>query len=270
MLFLSSLTGSSAETQEIYLSVTIDENVTEYEKGIDKEYVFRDSRDFSDEFHALVHCEIVDYGVDDGSGELLRNLSERKRPMTLDLDWQAPWTSLTMRGWFFGDAGGIEFLGNGLKARLRLVGPKKATPLGLHQDLLLEGFGLEEGNKRLALFCYFSAAECIISNEIDEYKKTIPSELHYSLERLGIKDKLKIAARDALRTENLAQVEIWGEASSALDDTVRIRNQIAHPREGCDVSAEDVDRAFLAFQLIYSMLVDGHSKAGDIIRAHAQ
>lgn len=267
---VASLVHATTKEEVRYLHTQIDESKTSYEKGVDKDYVFEDTEEFSSEFASLVDCEILDYGVDDTTGTLRRDVygRGRGREMSLDIEWSAPSTRVALRGAFFGEAGSFENLGDGLKAKFKLVGVPAHHVPALYEDLILEGFCMEAINRRLALFCYFSATECVLIDLIGAVKNTVPQELHNQLERLSIPDKIRIVGRASVPGGDLTKIELWSLMLESVKKTADIRNKIAHPRTPYNVTESDLDQAFLAFLLFHSILVHKRLKASEVIRMY--
>ena len=138
---------------------------------------------------------------------------------------------------------------------LEIFGLKAAdlTDLKLYQELLLEGYLLEiEKSYRMAFFSYFTAIEAYVSETLESIKENLFPELHEPLENLQLDHKVRIIARDSLKTNDLNSIKFWGEFAGLLRDLKNKRNNIAHGKSKEVISIEVVNDCFACLLVLIS------------------
>lgn len=262
---LSFLTGSVTEFISKDLRLDIDESITPFEKGIIKDYAINEVHYFDEDYDYLISVCLDNYGhlLDGGSYSTRYNDGE----LTLDIDSiDHKSCSVNVKGKLYGNIGQDSFNGN--EVRYQVVGIKSGNlaTLKTEQQLVLEGERLyDESNYKMAFFMFFSAVESIINFHAAAYASKIHSELHYSLEYLSLDNKLRLTAKEALKTSDLGSVNVWSKVMETFNSSKDKRNLIAHGKPA-EINEEDVDGIYFSLLLITSILNYGLSTFNDINR----
>lgn len=257
--------GISVENIDKSLSLENDDS-TPFEKSIEKHYSIIEKIDLSDEFKHLLSVEIVDYGVeidgfdDDDDAELYKNLGGNEQsPLNLEINHvNYKDSEILIRGGFFGDL--LMASAYYPKINLSVVGLEKSTydNFDLYKTLIYEAYILEKNNDfKVSFFTYFSAIESLISIYIIDYSNKIHKELHHALEHLSLDEKIRIVAKEIFNTEDLSQIQLWGELMSKFKNVKSMRNEIAHASSKIEIKKDDIDNVFFCFCTLYAVTNHG-------------
>ncbi|MHA7685080.1 hypothetical protein [Cupriavidus sp. PET2-C1] len=228
-------------------SVDPDYDFNTYEGFTEKEYFIRDAADLKDEFKYVFDVELEDYGYD-FDGELLKEKNnEGTGRLSLQLNRRSLRSlAIELEGSIFGSGADFGGMHDDPVAELVVIGVDSQQRLELFEELLLEAYSLElEVNHRVSFFTYFTAIEAFATALLKPVQDSIPAELHDALERLQLDDKLRIVAKEAFNTVDLASIKIWGDFCGLFRSLKEKRNQIAHGQGIVSVNQSDVDDVFL-------------------------
>lgn len=245
------------------LHLNLQENVTPFDRGNHQDCALYESFDFSKEYKYLCEVELRDYGIsDDHAGpddEHIRDLGDYKRS---ELSYEISEVNeknrvIKLTGSLYGDIMEISARGNwGAVFDIAGITVKDAGELTIFQELLIEAYSLEgQGNLKLALFTYFSAFESLVASTLENYRVTIPVELHYALEHLSLDQKVRVTARTLQFPHlDLESIPLWAALMEPLSTVKSIRNKIAHAKEKVEVTQEEVDQCFLCISIFHSFI----------------
>jgi len=238
------------------LLIKPDFDISSYEGPVDKEYALREEIDLSNKYKYIFDVNLEDFGylVEDddtlykekgnsGEGRInyqIDNINNRERIVRL-------------KGVLFGSGYdiGSEFLDT--IAELNIIGLSydDSVDLKLYQELLLEGHLLElEKSFRMSFFSYFTAIEAFVSESLENIKINIPTELHDSLERLSLDDKVRILAKERFETSDFIKIKLWGQFSGLLKSIKDKRNKIAHGKCNIEITQDDVTNCFICASVL--------------------
>jgi len=241
--------------ERVRLSLYPDSNLNKYDGLTDKEYFLTEELNLSETYQLIFRVDLKDFGyIVDGYEELWREKDDGglgKLHFQIDkVDYRE--RKVRLNGSLFGNS---EDLDSKAAADIEIFGLKAAdlTDLKLYQELLLEGYLLEiEKSYRMAFFSYFTAIEAYVSETLESIKENLFPELHEPLENLQLDHKVRIIARDSLKTNDLNSIKFWGEFAGLLRDLKNKRNNIAHGKSKEVISIEVVNDCFACLLVLIS------------------
>ncbi|TOB56877.1 hypothetical protein, partial [Vibrio parahaemolyticus] len=99
----------------------------------------------------------------------------------------------------------------------------------------------------------------LVASYLENYKSSIHSELHYSLEHLALDDKVRIICKEAYGISTFTNVQLWGEFMNIFKKVKSKRNEIAHAKSNVVVDSEDLDNiVYCLCNLIAILEVSAH------------
>lgn len=231
-------------------------SIANYEGMSTKEYPLHCAVDLSDEFVSINKAEVEDAGYllegefykdkGDGIGKIKCQISDvNQRMCSIGLIGTVYMSSMDMDG----DADPV--------VQMKITGVKRDEELSIFQSLVLEGYALyTEKNYRMSFFTLFTAMESGVTEALVEYRNKLHTELHDTLERLQLDEKLKIVTKEFFGTDKLEDLKIWGEFMGLFRKMKDIRNKMAHAKSFINVDKGDVVNMFLLLCVFNRM----HSK----------
>lgn len=220
-------------------------SIANYEGMSTKEYPLHCAVDLSDEFVSINQVELEDAGYifegeffedkGDGIGKIKCQISEfNQRMCSVGLIGTVYVSSMEMNG----DADPV--------IKLIITGVKKDEELSIFQSLVLEGYALyTDKNYRMSFFTLFTAMESGVTEALGEYRNKLHTELHDTLERLQLDDKLRIVTKEFFGSDKLEDLKIWGDFMGLFRQMKDIRNKMAHAKSFINVKKSDVLNMFL-------------------------
>ncbi|RAN45533.1 hypothetical protein RB25_17350 [Herbaspirillum rubrisubalbicans] len=253
---ISTITGAWFYRIDKALNLDTDEQSTPYEKAIAKDYALTERIDLSEEYSEIYEVVLRDYGFDiDGDGkELVRNTGYR-RDLAYDIDAHTVRDNhLTLRGSIFEEIGSLGGMNPTAVLDIFALSQDDAKKQSFLQQLILEGYVLEcQTHLKTGYFTYFSAIETLVAEYIEDFKKSIPTELHHATEHLSLDEKIKIVARRVLGGD-LKTIPLWGEFMELFKSVKDLRNSIAHGSKPVDVTQKNVEDCFMCLATLYALL----------------
>jgi hypothetical protein len=248
-----------------------DEDATRWEKGIVKDYVITEHYNLSDDYSHICEVDLRDYGYAiDSTGPdepLSRALNDSDRDLSYVIDRvDLRERSVSLRGSMRGEVAHLDHSGWQVILDISGVRDKDKKNLNIFQELILEAHALEcQGNRKLALFTYFSALESLITTTLEAFAQSIPSELHYSLEHLSLDDKVRVAVRTQTTPPlELDKISMWSDLIDELSKFKGVRNNIAHARHQETITQKQVDGGFFCVCLLYAFFTKKMDNHNDI------
>ncbi len=220
-------------------------SITNYEGMSTKEYPLHYAVDLSDEYVSINQAEVEDAGYSlegefyedkgDGIGTIKCQISDvNQRLCSIGLIGTVYMSSIDMDG----DADPVVLM--------KVTGVKRDEELSIFQSLVVEGYALyTEKNYRMSFFTLFSAMESGVTEALAEYRRKLHTELHDTLERLQLDEKLRIVTKEFFSSDELEDLKIWGEFMGLFRQMKHIRNNMAHAKSFINVKKTDVVNMFL-------------------------
>ncbi|MFA6201923.1 MAG: hypothetical protein WC710_01910 [Gallionella sp.] len=230
-----------------------DYDINKYEGPVTKEYFLRDKIDLSKKYKYVFKVMLDDYGYlsedelvrsrnSDGEGELslkLENSNFRNGVVVIE-------GRLHGNGYDFGGTCDDPVVD------LEVICVPKSENLSLFQEILLEAYSLElEKNYRVSFISYFTAIEAYITKMLEDVRCDLYTELHDSLERLPLDEKLRIVAKRTSHTLDLSSIKIWGELCGLFRSLKVKRNEVTHAKKIVDIKKSDIDDIFTVITVLY-------------------
>lgn len=248
------------------LNLYPDPDLIKHDKHVDKDYMVEDTLDLHGDYPFILNARLEDYGYPDGRN-LLKEFSAF-RGINYDfgsLDQRR--SKIHLRGVL---TGGYPEMDIDIVCRVNVhaIDSENYAELELHESLAIEAYLLEqETNYKLALFMYFSAAESILRNIMEELKKYVSNEEAKKIEHCALNEKAKIAGKHTFKVDDLKQLPIWGSLMGLLKSSTLLRNKIAHPQKAQTITREDADMAAALYIITQHVFIQKISKMNDVINA---
>ncbi|MGY2956560.1 hypothetical protein ACVWWT_001769 [Pseudomonas sp. TE6349] len=255
-----------SHTIKMPLNLHPDSDLIKHDKHVDKDYVVEDTLDLNDDYPFILNARLDDYGYLNGKN-LLKEFSDFRgiRYDLSSLDQRR--SKINLRGVLTGSYPEMD-IDIFCRVKIHAINSDDYAELELHESLAIEGYLLEqETNYKLALFMYFSAAESILRNIIEELKKDASKEEAKKLEHYALAEKAKIAGRYIFKVDDLKQLPIWGSLMGLLKSSTNLRNKIAHAQKTHTITREDADMAAILYIITQHIFIRKASSLIDIIKA---
>ncbi|MEN5243192.1 hypothetical protein [Pseudomonas atacamensis] len=226
-----------SHTVKMPLNLHPDSDLIKHDKHVDKDYVVEDTLDLNDDYPFILNARLDDYGYPNGKN-LFKEFSAF-RGIRYDLgSLDQRRSKINLRGVLTGSYPEMD-IDIVCRVKIHAINSDDYAELELHESLAIEGYLLEqETNYKLALFMYFSAAESILRNIIEELKKDASKEEAKKLEHYALAEKAKIAGKYIFEVDDLKQLPIWGSLMGLLKSSTNLRNKITHAQKTHTITRE--------------------------------
>ena len=231
--------------------------MNKYEGFNEKEYYLHHNLSLRKKYKYIAAIDLEDYGYvvdeedsdlykqknNEGSGKIyLEEANQSLRNHEISINGSINGSGMDMSS------------GNEPIVVLRGLGIPHKEKLTLFQELLMDAYLLEkEDNFKVSFFGYFSAIESFVTSQLETVQKLIPKELHESLERLQLDQKISIVAKHAYETEDLQTIKLWGDLSGNFRELKFKRNKIAHGQENLAIKQDDLNLIFGVICLLVNL-----------------
>lgn len=241
-----------------------DPDFIQHDKFSDKEYFIEDEIDLSESYAVIFSMTLKDYGFN-VDGDLHTDLGD-ERGLNYEIHRvNERQRKVELRGVLKGGYSEIDAEANA-NIDISAISKEDYVNLNLYKQLAIDAYLLElESNIKMAFFTYFSAIESIVRLKLDTIQLSIHSELHDALEHLSLDDKIRIVAKESLKTNELINVPLWGEYQGLLREVKKIRNQIAHGKLEREISRLDLHKCIACYIVTFGFSLKRLTTFKDIL-----